>query len=100
MLFVGEIGLVRREYLYELAFWEMRLTMEGYQRRSHAGWEQARLIAYQSRFAMGNGGQTVPPVDRWIRFPWEEKKVEMSREEVDELQAMMKRENERLQSAS
>lgn len=93
---MGEIGISRREYNYELKFWEMRLIIDGYNRRHHPGWEQARLVAYQARFAMGNGKQPVPEIDRWLRFPWEKHKTDISQDEISELKALMAAENNKV----
>ena len=69
---MGEIGISRREFLYELKWWEIKSIIRGYNARHHAGWEQARLIAYNAHYAMGlPKGQTAPTVDKWIKFAWE-----------------------------
>ena len=45
-LLVGEIGISRHEFWYELNWREVRAIIDGYNRRRRDGWEQARLIAY------------------------------------------------------
>ena len=70
MIFVGEIGIPRREYLYDLQFWEILLIGRGYARRHHPGWEQARLMAYHAAHCMGSKHQP-PPLEQWITFTWE-----------------------------
>ena len=63
--------------------------MDGYHARHHAGWEQARLIAYNAHYCMGSK-DPVPLVDEWIKFPWEkEPALPITDEERDELQAEM-----------
>ena len=86
-MLVGEIGIPRREYLYELMHWEILLITRGYFRRYHAGWEQARLVAYNARFCMGSK-DPIPPLTEWIKFSWEQRSaIPISQEEIDELQA-------------
>ena len=88
-LFVGEIGIPRREFLYEIEFWEARRIVDGYHARNHAGWEQARLIAYNAHYCMGSK-DPVPIVTEWIKFPWEKEPIPpITDEERDELQAEM-----------
>ena len=63
--------------------------MDGYHARHHAGWEQARLIAYNAHYCMGSK-DPVPLVNEWIKFPWEkEPSPPITDEERDELQAEM-----------
>ena len=63
--------------------------MDGYHARHHAGWEQARLIAYNAHYCMGSK-DPVPIVTEWIKFPWEKESAPpITDEECDELQAEM-----------
>ena len=51
-LIVGEIGIPRREFLYELHFWEVRRIIKGYRRRD---WLKLQLMAectYAAMYAM------------------------------------------------
>lgn len=93
-MLVGEIGISRHEFLYELRFWEIILIIRGYFKRYHAGWEQARLVAYHAAHAMGSK-HTPPVITQWLPFDWEKHLHEddlPSDEEVEEerkkLQAM------------
>ena len=90
-MLVGEIGISRHEFYYELKWWEVKAIIRGYNARHHHSWEQARLIAYNARFCMGVGkGQTAPTVTEWIKFPWEKEDVApISDEDRDELLAEM-----------
>ena len=86
---MGEIGISRHEFYYELKWWEVRSIIRGYNARHHHGWEQARLVAYNARFCMGSK-DPLPTVTEWLKFPWEQKAVNpVSQEVVDELQAEM-----------
>lgn len=90
-MFVGEIGIPRREFLYEIQFWEARRIIRGYNNRHHPGWEQARLVAYNARYCMGlPNGEVAPTVTEWIKFPWEKDDIPpISDKERKELQAEM-----------
>lgn len=88
---MGEIGFPRREFLHDLKWWEVKSIIRGYNARHHAGWEQARLVAYNAHYCMGvPAGQTTPTVSEWIKFPWEKKAtIPISQKDIDELQAEM-----------
>ena len=60
--------------------------MRGYNARHHAGWEQARFIAYHARYCMGvPKGQTAPKVEQWWPLPWEHDIAPITQEEEDEI---------------
>ena len=85
-MFVGEIGFPRREFLHDIKWWEVKSIIRGYHARHHAGWEQARLVAYNAHYCMGSK-DPVPTVEKWITFPWEKSPtMPSSQEEVRELQ--------------
>ena len=85
-MFVGEIGFPRREFLHDIKWWEVKSIIRGYHARHHAGWEQARLVAYNAHYCMGSK-DPVPTVEKWITFPWEKSPtIQISQEEVRELQ--------------
>lgn len=52
---MGEIGLNRREYLYELKYWELEAIREGYDRRSYHLWGGLRWHAFQNMMAFVGG---------------------------------------------
>ena len=86
---MGEIGISRHEFYYELKWWEVKAIIRGYNARHHAGWEQARLVAYNAHYCMGSK-EPLPTVTEWIKFPWEKKDAPpITDEERDELQAEM-----------
>ncbi len=71
-LLVGEIGISRHEFWYELTWSEVRAIIDGYNRRRRDGWEQARLVAYHVAYCMGvPQGKTVPLITDWLPFQWE-----------------------------
>lgn len=97
---MGEIGFPRREFLYELVWWEVRSIIRGYNARHHHGWEQARLVAYNAHYCMGCK-DTPPTVEEWIKFPWEQSKSAdggsaiPTNEEIERLRQLMREENEK-----
>ena len=102
-MLVGEIGISRHEFYYELKWWEVRSIIRGYNARHHAGWEQARLVAYNAHYCMG-AKNTPPVVSEWIKFPWE-KDIETSdggnmpsASDIEEMRRMMREENARLEA--
>lgn len=88
---MGEIGINRREYLYELNYVDILLIIRGYQRRQHSGWEQARLIAYNARFCMGANNPPTPL--EWLPFPWEREPLPTD-DEINELRELIKQEQQ------
>lgn len=87
---MGEIGFPRREFLYDIRWWEVRAIIRGYNARHHAGWEQARLVAYNAHYCMGSK-EPVPVVTEWIKFPWEqEHHTPLSQEDIHDLQEEMR----------
>lgn len=95
-LLVGEIGIPRKEYLYELQLWEIILITRGYWRRQHPSWEQSRLIAYNVRYCMGvPKGQSPVDLQEWLPFPWEGNtgQNDVSEDDVQDILASIREEN-------
>lgn len=95
---MGEIGFPRREFLYDLVWWEVRSIIRGYNARHHHGWEQARLVAYNAHYCMGSK-EPPPTVSEWIKFPWElstdsdSGSAMPTDEEVERLRQLLREEN-------
>ena len=86
---MGEIGIPRQEFLNEIKFWEIRSIIRGYNARHHAGWEQARFVAYHVRYCMGAGkDETVPDVLHWHPFMWERPEP-IPQEDIDDINEEM-----------
>ena len=71
--FVGEVGISRHEYLYELRFWEMMLIARGYERRKRDMWSAVRWQTFNlmwcSMADIKKAG-IMRPSDL-LSFPWE-----------------------------
>lgn len=86
---MGEIGISRHEFYYELKWWEVKAIIRGYHARHHHSWEQARLVAYHARYCMGSK-DPVPTPEKWLPFTWELKAEKIvSDAERQDLQAEM-----------
>ena len=59
-MFVGEIGIPRREFLYEIRGWEARRILKGYQRRNILMYQLQRMQIWASMFCMGNPEKKTP----------------------------------------
>ena len=57
---MGEIGIPRREYLYEIRGWEARRILKGYQRRHILMYQLQRMQVWASMFCMGNPEKKTP----------------------------------------
>ena len=96
---MGEIGYNRHEFLYDLKFWEIRCIIKGYRNRAHTQWESVRLGAFFIMSAMTDLRKAGIHRDTdLIKFPWERMQVDISnqpsKEDVERLREMMRRENE------
>jgi len=104
-MLVGEIGIGRREYLYDMTFCEILLTTRGYFRRYHSQWEMTRIIAYQIHFCMGlKEGTTAPSLQEFMTFPWErtadgDTPIDLPTEaDIEDLRRIMREENARMEA--
>ena len=97
-MFVGEIGISRREFLYDIRFWEARRIIRGYRKRGKIFMQLLAENVYASTFAFrGSEGKTVKDMFPSI-FDDDDYEMEpvITQEEQDELQALMATENARL----
>lgn len=76
--FVGEIGIPRNEFLYELKFWELRAIMRGYQRRFHPIWDAARFMGYCS---LKPWSKDIRNPSDLVQFTWEKEKDDLPDDE-------------------
>lgn len=107
MKFVGEIGIPRREYLYELDYLDMVQIERGYERRHRHAWSIGRWETFHLMAAFCGGKNLQEsgihtPLDL-IRFPWDYTSHKGGDDEsdmptpavVEELRRKMREENER-----
>ena len=90
-MLVGEIGIPRREFLYDLRFWEVRRIVRGYRNRDRLKHQLMAECAYAAMFAMRDPkGKTVADM-----FPgiFEDDDIPdeppITEDEAAELQALM-----------
>ena len=103
---MGEIGIPRLEYLYELEYWEVVLIVRGYFRKSREMWSATRWQTYNLMCVSMADLKKVGiyrPTDL-IRFPWEKDLPEVgatgpTKAEVEEMRRMMMEENARIEAA-
>ena len=91
-MLVGEIGISRREFLYELEFWEVRRIIRGYRRRDLLKHQLMAECVYAAMFAMRDPkGKTVADMFPMI-FDDDDDYDEppISEKEVTDMQALMK----------
>jgi hypothetical protein len=88
---VGEIGIPRREFLYDIRFWEVRRIIRGYRNRDRLKHQLMAECAYAATYAMRDPkGKTVADMFPMI-FDTDEEDDEppITEEDVAELQAEM-----------
>ena len=59
-MFVGEIGMPRGEFLYDIRAWEARRIIRGYRKRRVLQYQLQRIQAWASMFCMGNPNKVAP----------------------------------------
>ena len=105
---MGEIGIQRHEFLYELSYTELLLIDYGYEKRRRDLWSSVRWQTYYTMSAqVGSDNMKksgiYSPTDL-IQFPWDSDGIEetdsapISNKEVQHLQQLIREENERLKS--
>ena len=97
---MGEIGIPRREFLYDLRFWEVRRIIRGYRQRDRLKHQLLAECAYATIYAMRDPkGKTVADM-----FPMifdtddDDEETPISKEDVAELQQLIAETNARNQS--
>jgi hypothetical protein len=88
---VGEIGIPRHEFLYELTWWEINSIIRGYRKRNRLTHQLLAEIVYTTTYAMRDPkGKTVEDMFPML-FEDDDDYDEppISAEEVAELQAEM-----------
>lgn len=102
-LFVGEIGMSRHEFLYEVDAWEANLINEGYLRRNALFYQLLRINAWASAYCMGNP-EKVGPQDFFHLYvddlKLDEQHQGISKEDYDQLQQEMRDYNQRIKNNS
>jgi hypothetical protein len=88
---VGEIGIPRREFLYDLRFWEVDAIIRGYRRRNRLMHQLLAEIVYTTTYSMRDPkGKTVEGMFPMLFEDEEEEDTPiMTKEDSDELQQLM-----------
>ena len=88
---MGEIGIPRREFLYDIRFWEVRRIIRGYRRRDWLKHQLLAECAYATIYAMRDPkGKTVADI-----FPMlfddedDDNEPPITKDEAAELQQLM-----------
>lgn len=93
---MGEYGISRHEFLYEIRFWEARRIVRGYRKRGILNRQLLAENVYASTFAFrGSNGKTVKDLFPSL-FKEDEDEYEtpqLTDEDRAELQALMDAEN-------
>jgi hypothetical protein len=90
-LLVGEIGVSRHEFLYDLRFWEVDAIIRGYRRRNRLMHQLLAEIVYTTTYSMRDpNGKTVEGMFPML-FDDDDDSDEsiMTKEDSDELQQLM-----------
>ena len=96
---MGEIGISRKEFLYDIKFWEARRIFRGYRKRHHFLYQLIAEDVFASTYAFrGSKGNTPQKMFPMLFEDDDDYEMEpaITQEEQDELQALMAAENARL----
>jgi hypothetical protein len=101
---VGEIGIHRREFLYDLRFWEVRRIIRGYRNRDRLKHQLLAECTFAAMFAMRDPKGKTPRDIFPSLFPTDDDdatdSAPIDATEVARLRAIMREENARLQQSS
>jgi hypothetical protein len=87
---VGEIGIPRHEFLYDLRFWEVRRIIRGYRRRDWLKHQLMAEIVYAATFSMRDPkGKTVSDMFPMLFDEEEDDEPPITNEDVADLQQLM-----------
>lgn len=87
---MGEIGIPRREFLYDLQVWEVRRIVRGYRRRDRLKHQLLAECVYAGIFAMRDPeGKTVADLFPTLFDDDEETEPSITEEDRDELLQLM-----------
>lgn len=87
---MGEIGIPRREFLYDLRFWEVRRIIRGYRQRDRLKHQMMAECVYAATYAMRDPkGTTVADMFPMLFEDDGDEEPPISAEDVAELQAEM-----------
>lgn len=87
---MGEIGIQRREFLYDLRFWEVRRIVRGYRNRDRLKHQLMAECAFAAMFAMRDPkGKTVRDIFPALFQDDDDHSDDLTEEERRELQDLM-----------
>ena len=90
-LLVGEIGIDRNVFLFQLREWEIIAIIKGYRRRNREQWEMHRHVGMTICCALG---AKLSSANEYLPLPWDnDNSTTITEEEARELIELMQREN-------
>ena len=94
---MGEIGIPRRDFLYEIDFWEVNRIIAGYRRRDKLRNQLIAQCAYGAIYAMRDphGKSAADIFPSLFNDEDEDDTPPLSEEEVEDLQDLMNNLNEK-----
>lgn len=93
---VGEVGISRREFLYEMRWWEILMASRGYNHRHVLTQQLIRLAGWSSYYAFRKNEKGELP-EQWMPlwFDENEQATPLGQEDVDELKALIRSANKK-----
>lgn len=109
---MGEIGIPRREFLYDLNFTDLLMIERGYERRHRHLWSSTRWQTYHLMSALAGSDALkkagIHSLADLISFPWDNIQLDddgepvnlPSEADVERLRQMMREENAKAEAAA
>ena len=87
---MGEIGIPRHEFLYELTWWEINSIIRGYRKRNRLTHQLLAEIVYTTTYTMRDPkGKTVSDMFPMLFDEEEDDEPPITKEDVADLQQVM-----------
>lgn len=85
---MGEIGIDRHEFLYDLKLWEINSIVEGYRMRARSIWDSTRWQTFYILCALG--AKSIHHPDDLIKFPWDEEEEQGEQMTEEDRQGLLR----------
>ena len=104
-IFVGNIGISRHEFLYDIRYWEARRIYNGFMRRNRDMWSATRWQTFNIMCALVGGkalsSKGINSPRDLLKFDWDREDLDddtqlPTDEEIEKLRQRMREENAKI----
>lgn len=84
---MGEVGIPRREFLFDLRRWEIDAIIRGYRKRARTSWDTAR---WQTFLILTGMGAKISNEKELRVFPWDhDEDIPITEDEAEDMMELM-----------